>query len=88
MKGPCPSFKASYHAGKSSSALWLLWRAKPCKVATRVGTSSQSDQWFLVGTKRPYKSLAARNLVRADVAKSGNGILPAEVTTTNVSMHL
>jgi hypothetical protein len=46
IKGSYPSFKAHYHAGKSSSALWLLWHANSRKVATRVGTSCQATNDF------------------------------------------
>jgi uncharacterized metal-binding protein len=33
------SFKALVLCWKSRSALWLLWHANLCKVATRVGTA-------------------------------------------------
>ena len=56
IKGSYPSFKAHYHARKSSSVFGLLWYANSCKVATRVGTSSRSDQRILVSAKRPRTS--------------------------------
>jgi len=56
IKGSYPSFKAHYHARKSLSAFWLLWYANSCKVATRVGTFSPSDQRILVSAERPRTS--------------------------------
>jgi hypothetical protein len=47
INGSYPSLKASLPCWKSSSALWLLWHANLCKVATRVGsvtTRFLSDQ--------------------------------------------
>ena len=37
------SSEASYLYMKSSSALWLLWRANSCMIATRICTSDQSE---------------------------------------------
>src|SRR5436305_1391565 len=53
IKGSYPSFKASLPCWKSSSALRLLGHANSCEVATRVATSDQRDQRFLVSVKRP-----------------------------------
>ena len=53
IKGSYLSFKASLLCWKSLSALWLLWHVNSYKVTTRVGTSNQSDQRFLVSAKRP-----------------------------------
>src|SRR6266536_2221524 len=39
IKGSYPSSKASHLYRKSSSALWLLWRANSCMIATRICTS-------------------------------------------------
>ncbi|KAN0122743.1 hypothetical protein V8E51_001069 [Hyaloscypha variabilis] len=38
-----PSSKALLRCRESSLALWLLWRADSCKIATTVGTSDQSE---------------------------------------------
>jgi hypothetical protein len=37
------SSKALLQCRKSLSALWLLWRADSCKIATQVGTLDQSE---------------------------------------------
>ena len=51
---------------RTQNAKCSIWKsANSCKVATRIGNSSQSDQRFLVGAERPHKSSVARNLVRA-----------------------
>jgi hypothetical protein len=41
IKGPYPSSKASHLCRKSSSALWLLWRANSYMIATWISTSSK-----------------------------------------------
>jgi hypothetical protein len=67
IKGSHPSFKALLLYWKSLSALWLFWYANSCKVATRVATSNQSDQRFLVSAKRSCTSLISRcNLLEVD----------------------
>ena len=84
MKGSYPSFKVSYHAGKSSSALWLLRYANSWKVATRVGTSSQNDQRFLVSAKRPRTSHNDYDIIWPEVqARNQPHYLPCQVTPLN-----
>jgi hypothetical protein len=43
IKKSYPSSKALLQYRESSLALWLLWRADSYKIATRVGTSDQSE---------------------------------------------
>jgi hypothetical protein len=43
IKGSYPSSKASHLCRKSSLALWLLWRANSCMIATLICTSDESE---------------------------------------------
>jgi len=43
LKGSYLSSKALHLYRKSSSALWLLWRANSCMIATQICTSDQSE---------------------------------------------
>jgi len=53
IKGSYPSSKASLLYGRSSSALWLLWRANSYKIATRISTSVEATNDIWVRAKRP-----------------------------------
>jgi hypothetical protein len=53
IKGSYLSSKASLLYRRSSSALWLLWRANSYKIATRISTSVEATNDIWVRAKRP-----------------------------------
>jgi hypothetical protein len=55
-KGVLSEFSDLTTISESSSALWLLWRADSCKIATRVGTSDQSERQFWLVRNSPARS--------------------------------
>jgi hypothetical protein len=55
---------------KSLSALWLLWRANLCMIATRFGTSDESEQGFGQPRTAPHSPV----ILRCSFTKKASGM--------------